>query len=138
MTRVDPADDNIRRYVVRRYGYDLERLERRHQVVAAFDNEGEFSALIDARKEEVDRQQGTGDELSPNDYYSGVILEPATAAAWPSSGWFGHQSGAGWHCRWRRLSASSGARTSASSGPSRTSMNLELRGVTRTCSNQRS
>ena len=76
MATVDPTDDNIKRYVVRRYGYDPERHERRHQVGAAFDNEREFMALIHAQKEEIDRQRRPGDELTPLDYYSGVVLEP--------------------------------------------------------------
>ena len=50
MATVDPNDDNIKRYVVRRYVYDPERRDRRHQVVSAFDNEQEFIALIHAQK----------------------------------------------------------------------------------------
>lgn len=76
MARVDPDNDDVRRYVVRRYAYDPERHERRHQVVAAFDNEREFMALIHARKEELDRRRALGEEVSPLDYYSGVALEP--------------------------------------------------------------
>jgi hypothetical protein len=75
MATVDPTDDNIKRYVVRRYGYDPERHERRHQVVAAFDNEREFIDLIEAQKDEIDRRRGAGEELSALDYYSGVVLE---------------------------------------------------------------
>ncbi len=44
MATVDPNDDNIKLYVVRLYAYDPEHRERRHQVVAAFDNEQEFIA----------------------------------------------------------------------------------------------
>ena len=76
MATVDPNDDNIKRYVVRRYAYDAERHERRHQVVAAFDNEREFIAMIHAQKEEIDRRRSAGEELSPLDYYSGVAPEP--------------------------------------------------------------
>jgi hypothetical protein len=43
---VDPGDDDIERYVVRHYAHDPERHERRHQVIAAFDNEGEFVKLL--------------------------------------------------------------------------------------------
>jgi hypothetical protein len=76
MARVDPDDDNIRRYVVRHYAFDPDRYERRHGVVAAFDDEGEFMELIHRRKEDVDRRRSTGEELSALDYYSGVALEP--------------------------------------------------------------
>jgi hypothetical protein len=39
--QVDPTDDTIERYIVRRYAYDATRRERRHVVVGAFDNEAE-------------------------------------------------------------------------------------------------
>ena len=38
---VDPGDDSIKRYIVRLYTYDPARHERRHVVVAAFDNDAE-------------------------------------------------------------------------------------------------
>ena len=76
MATVDPNDDNIKRYVVRSYVYDPERRERRHQVVAAFDNEQEFIALINAQKEEIESRRSVGVGVSPLDYYSGVALEP--------------------------------------------------------------
>jgi hypothetical protein len=75
MATVDPDDDSIKRYVVRLYAYDPQRHERRHQDVAAFDNEQEFMALIHAQKEEIDRRRGADEELGPLDYYSGVVLE---------------------------------------------------------------
>lgn len=76
MATVDAGSDDVWRYVVQRYAYDPERHERRHQAVAAFDNEGEFKALIDRQKEEIDRRRALGDEVSPLEYYSGVPLEP--------------------------------------------------------------
>jgi hypothetical protein len=51
VARVDPDDYDIDRWVVRRYAYDPLRHERRHQVVAAFDNEGQFLALIAQSRE---------------------------------------------------------------------------------------
>src|SRR5580700_7663243 len=42
MAQVDPADDSIKRFIVRHYRYDPERRARRHVVVAAFDNEPEY------------------------------------------------------------------------------------------------
>ncbi|MBJ7610555.1 MAG: hypothetical protein JF887_14190 [Candidatus Dormibacteraeota bacterium] len=46
MATVDPDDDDIERYVVRRYAHDFRRHERRHQIVAAFDNKREFLRLL--------------------------------------------------------------------------------------------
>ena len=47
MASVDPADDSVRRFIVRHYAYDPSRHERRHIVVAAYDNEQEFKNRID-------------------------------------------------------------------------------------------
>jgi hypothetical protein len=55
---VDPDDDTIARWVVTHYRYDPDRRERRHVVVAAFDNPDEFHADIHARAE---RLRGRGD-----------------------------------------------------------------------------
>jgi hypothetical protein len=35
MARVDPEDDSIERFIVRRYRYDSQRRERRHVVAVA-------------------------------------------------------------------------------------------------------
>ena len=53
MAQVDPDDDDIDRWVVRRYAHDPLRHERRHQVVAAFDNEGQFMALLAQSREQL-------------------------------------------------------------------------------------
>ena len=75
MARVDPADDSIRRYILRRYAYDPRRRERRHQIVAAFDSEAEFEAHFrEAHAQLVqDRAAGTAD---PDEHYSGVVQDP--------------------------------------------------------------
>jgi hypothetical protein len=83
MATLDPNDDNIKRYVVRRYAYDHECHELRHQVVAAFDNEREFIALIRARKREVDLHRSSGEEPLPSTT-SPVSLEPGYLRAWTS------------------------------------------------------
>jgi hypothetical protein len=41
VAQVNAADDSIERYIVRIYAYDPARHERRHVLVAAFDNEAE-------------------------------------------------------------------------------------------------
>lgn len=76
MAQVDPDDDGIDRWVVRRYAYDPLRHERRHQVVAAFDNEGQFLALLAQSREQLQQRRDTGDDIDIHEHYSGVHLEP--------------------------------------------------------------
>ena len=76
MAGVDPDDDSIERFIVRRYAYDPNRHERRHQVVAAFDNEGEFMALITTLGEELERRRAAGDAMDPREHVTGVRFEP--------------------------------------------------------------
>ncbi len=76
MATVDPDDDTLRRYVVRHYAYDSHRRERRHQVVAAFDNEREFRALLDALADELRLRRAGRDPVDPREHYSGVVQEP--------------------------------------------------------------
>ena len=76
MTRVDPDDDEIRRYVVRRYAYDSQRRERRHQVIAAFDNKREFSKFFKQVSDELRRRRASGENAEASEYYSGIVLEP--------------------------------------------------------------
>jgi hypothetical protein len=76
VARVDPDNDDIRRYVVHRYAYDPQRHERRHQVVAAFDNRREFEALCDREAAELERRRAAGDNVDPLEDISGTILEP--------------------------------------------------------------
>lgn len=73
---VDIADDSIRRFVVRHYRYDPTRHERRHVVVAAFDNEMEFRALIDSVDADIRRRRGAGEQVGRNEHASGTVYEP--------------------------------------------------------------
>jgi len=73
---VDPGDDVVTRFVVRRYAYDPARDERRHQVVAAFDNEREFMGLMRLLQDELDRRRAAGDPVDPREHLTGIILEP--------------------------------------------------------------
>jgi hypothetical protein len=73
---VDPEDDSITRYVVRRYQFDAARHERRHVVIGAFDNEAEYEACIEAAAAELRRRRDDGDEIHPTEHVSGVALEP--------------------------------------------------------------
>lgn len=73
---VDPADDGIRRFVVRHYRYDPERRERRHVVVAAVDNEVEFHALIESVEADIRRRRMAGEPVGRNEHASGTVYEP--------------------------------------------------------------
>jgi hypothetical protein len=76
MAAVDPDDDAIKRYVVRRYAHDPSRHERRHQVVAAFDSEVEFMTLIRRLSADLERRRVAGDAVDGREHYTGVVLEP--------------------------------------------------------------
>ncbi|HEY3087101.1 MAG TPA: hypothetical protein VII16_08460 [Actinomycetes bacterium] len=76
MSQVDPDDDNIRRLIVRHYRYDPDRHERRHLLVAAFDNEREFDACLEAMEAELSRRRERGDAVDPREHVSGVVHEP--------------------------------------------------------------
>lgn len=60
MAQVDPEDDSILRFIVRHYRYDPQRRERRHVVVAAFDNEAEYQARLQSEAAEIQRRRTTG------------------------------------------------------------------------------
>jgi hypothetical protein len=79
MGRVDPDDDSILRFVLRHYRFDPERHERRHVVVAAFDNQDEFLAAVESLGAEVrsQKERGVGDQ---RESVSGVVLEPGAGA----------------------------------------------------------
>jgi hypothetical protein len=76
MGQVEPADDSIRRFVVRHYRYDPEWRERRHVVVAAFDNEPEFLACVERVRVGIAQRQARGDQVDPREHASGVVYEP--------------------------------------------------------------
>ena len=81
MARVDVEDDSIRRFVVRHYRFDPERHERRHVVVAAFDNEDEFIELITSIEADIRQREKTGALVDKNEHASGTCLEPGHSAA---------------------------------------------------------
>jgi GNAT superfamily N-acetyltransferase len=76
MAAVDPDDDEIRRYVVRRYAYDPQRHERHHQVIAAVDNEREYRVLLEEADAQLRRHRAAGEEIEACEHISGVVLEP--------------------------------------------------------------
>lgn len=76
MAELDPDDDTLLRFVVRRYAYDPARHERRHQTVAAFDNMGEFRELIDRLVRELRGRRAAGEAIDPQEHITGVVLGP--------------------------------------------------------------
>jgi hypothetical protein len=76
VARVDPQDDGIERFIVRHYRYDPERRERRHVVVAAFDNEPEFLACMEGVGAEIERRRDGGGHVDPGEHASGTVHEP--------------------------------------------------------------
>lgn len=76
MATVDSDDDEIERYVIRRYAHDPQRHERRHQVVAAFDNKQEFRRLLETLTGDLERRRDAGEPIDPAEHYSGHRLEP--------------------------------------------------------------
>ena len=76
MARVDPGDDSIERFIVRHYRYDPQRRERRHVVVAAFDNEREFRACMEDVQAEITRRRDASEPVDPGEHASGIVHEP--------------------------------------------------------------
>jgi hypothetical protein len=76
MGQVDPEDDGIKRFIVRHYRYDPQRRERRHVVVAAFDNELEFQACMKDVQAEIRRRREAGEPVDPREHATGTVHEP--------------------------------------------------------------
>ena len=76
VAQVDPKDDTIRRFIARHYRYDPARRERRHVVVAAFDNEPEFLACIRRVTAEIGQRRQRGQDVDAREHASGVVYEP--------------------------------------------------------------
>jgi hypothetical protein len=73
VAKVDPDDDSIDRWVVQHYRYDPDRRERRHVVVAAFDNPNEFDADIEERATQLRTRKERGDDVDHVEYISGMM-----------------------------------------------------------------
>jgi hypothetical protein len=76
VARVDPGNDNIERFIVRHYRYDQQRRERRHVVVAAFDNVQEFDACMDGVQDEINAHRERDESVDPGEHVSGVVHGP--------------------------------------------------------------
>lgn len=80
----DINDDSLTRYVVRHYAYDFARHERRHQVVAVFDNADEFEATIERLASDLRHLRDSGEAIDPREHYTGTSTNPATTT---DGGW---------------------------------------------------
>ena len=60
MVKVDPTDDTIDRWIVLWYRFDPERHERRHTIVAAFDNPVEMGAEMSRLKHQLRDRKRAG------------------------------------------------------------------------------
>jgi len=76
MAQVDPEDDSIQRFIVRHYRYDPERRERRHVLVAAFDNEAEYQARLQSEEAEIQRRRDNGESVDRREHVSGSVYGP--------------------------------------------------------------
>lgn len=85
MARVDAEDDRIERSIVRHYRHDPQRRERRHVVVAAFDNEQEFLACMDSVQDEITARRDRGEPVDPGEHASGVVHKPGYLRRAPNS-----------------------------------------------------
>jgi hypothetical protein len=71
VAKVDVGDDSIRRFVVHHYRYDAERHERRHVLVAAFDNRREFKACMAAIRADIERREAAGEPVDRHEHSTG-------------------------------------------------------------------
>jgi hypothetical protein len=71
VSRIDPFDESLDRWVVEHYSYDSERHERRNRPIVAFDDPDEMVAFIDAASTELKERQRQG-QADQRERYSGV------------------------------------------------------------------
>lgn len=74
MARVDSADDEIKRFVVRLSAFDPSRHERRHREIAAFDDEAEAMQCAEETHRALLERRVSGD-ADPRDHVTIVVKE---------------------------------------------------------------
>lgn len=80
MSKVDPNDDTIRRWVIHHYRYDPVRNQRRYVVVAAFDSAREYEREFDRYSDQVQAEIAAGTR-SDREQVSGTVLEAGHRAS---------------------------------------------------------
>jgi hypothetical protein len=88
MTRVDPDDDSIDRWVAFHYRYDHDRRERRNVILAAFDNTAELDALLHQQGAELQAAKERGEaedveHLGGWRYAAGYLAEVVKTRQYP-------------------------------------------------------
>jgi hypothetical protein len=79
VARVDVRDERIRRFIVSHFRYDRERHECRHVLVAAFDDEREFSECFKEAHAEIERRRDGGEDVDPGEHISGWTRDAGSA-----------------------------------------------------------
>jgi len=79
MAQVDPQDDTIWRWVIRHYRFDPERNERRHVVVAAYDNDAEYELEFDRYSSRIRAEIAAGTR-SDREHVSAMAMHPGYRA----------------------------------------------------------
>lgn len=75
MPQVDPEDDSIWRFVLHHYRFDPARNQRRNVVVAAYDNQAELDAAVQALARLVHSEIAEG-KRDPKESVGGTQLHP--------------------------------------------------------------
>ena len=72
MSRVDPDDDSIDRWIVQRYRFDPDRHERRNVTEVAFDNVEEFETYMQGATDRLrsEKADGTAEAV---EHYTGTV-----------------------------------------------------------------
>ena len=78
MPQVDPGNDSIKRYMVRLYTYDPARHERRHVVIAAFDNEVEGLRCVGETHRALLKRRASG-LAEDREHVTMVVEDPGDA-----------------------------------------------------------
>ena len=80
MSKVDPLDDSLDRWVVQRYRFDAVRSERRNVDEVAFDNEPEFRSYIEHATRRLAEEKSVG-RAEDVEHYLGHHRPPGYRAA---------------------------------------------------------
>jgi hypothetical protein len=73
VSQIDPDDDSRRRWVLRWYRYDPDRMERRQTVVAAYTRKHEFRLHWEELAELIERRKASG-ESEDREYVCGGLV----------------------------------------------------------------
>lgn len=75
MGEVDPDDDTVHRWILYCYRFDPARHERRHCVIAAYDNSHEMRQRMDLEAQRLNERRASG-VAEAAEYLTGSHMEP--------------------------------------------------------------